>query len=408
MTRSRTELFSGEFFADPFSFYAELRENDPVSWDERYEMWLVTRYDDVNALIRRPQLFSNDLSLDARAPNPRVRDEDAEALALVDGFRAEEFIQKDPPEHTGKRKPVARRFSPREMEKMRPVVRAVVAQLFDDVIDRGRADLVTEIARPLPLRVINELMGIASPDRGAVAEQARKRMASVLTLDDERMAISAEGFAETAALLVREIDERRQPSCPARDDVLADIATAEIEAVYSREESLANAMLIIDAGHETTVQLVCNSTLALLGHPEEWERLTRDPDRLVDSATEESLRFDPPLHAFRRIVAQDVELGGRRLRAGDRIHGVIASANRDSDYFLDPDRFDIERSPNSHLAFGAGAHYCLGQYLARMEGQEYLRALARRMPRLRLASDDIRYAHAPRVRSVTSLPVAWD
>ena len=408
MSHLATTLFSPDFFADPFTFYAHLRESEPVSWNEQYEMWLVTRYDDVSELTRRPQMFSADLSLDDRPPSPRVREEDARALAVVDRYRAEEFIQKDPPEHTAKRKPVAERFSPRRMEQVRPVVRAVVEGLFDDVADRGAADVVTEIARPLPLRVINELMGIAADERGAVAAQAGRRMASVLSLAENRMATSAEGFAETAALLVRELDRRLDPACPLHDDVLADIAGAEANAVYSREESLSNAMLIIDAGHETTVQLVCNSTLSLLRHPAQWARLREDPDALVASATEESLRFDPPLQAIRRIVARDVELGGHLLRAGDRIHGVIASANRDPAQFADPDTFDVGRSPNAHLAFGAGAHYCLGQYLARMEGQEYLRALVARMPRLRLASEQLRYVHAPRVRSITTLPVRWD
>lgn len=407
MSQSRPGLFSPGFFADPFAFYADLREREPVHWDDTFQMWLLTGFDDVNAAVRRPRTFSSDQSRDTRELSPPVPAHDADALDVVNRFRAAEFIQMDPPEHTAKRRPVAARFSPRAMEQLRPMVRGVVERLFDEVWDRDGTDVVETIARPLPLQVINELMGIAPGDRGLVADQARKRMASALSLARERMAISAEGFVETAGLLNRELDDRRRPSCPVRDDVLADIVAAETGCVYSRTESLANAMSIIDAGHETTVQLVANSTLALLRHPGQWARLVADPDALAEPATEECLRFDPPLHAFRRIMAQDVELGGRTLRAGDRVHAAIASANRDPAYFADPDEFDVSRSPNSHLAFGAGVHYCLGQYLARMEGQEYLRALATRMPRLRLVQEDISYFESPRVRSMTALAVAW-
>ena len=407
MTTAGTQLFSPSFFTYPFAWYADLRERDPVHWDQRFGMWVLTRYDDVSAAIRRPRVFSADLSRDVREASPPVLARDADSLRVVNSYRAAEFIQLDPPAHTAKRKPVAARFSPAEMEQFRPVVRLVVERLFDGLPNRGEADIVESIARPLPLQVINELMGIAPADRELVADQARQRMASVLSLADDRMAVSARGFAETAALLTRQLDDRGQPSCPVRDDVLADISAAEKGCLYSRTESLSNAMLIIDAGHETTVQLVANATLALLRHRDQWDRLVADPDALAETATEESLRFDPPLHAFRRIVAQDVELGGRVLRAGDRVHGSIASANRDPDHFADPNEFDVSRTPNSHLAFGAGAHYCLGQYLARMEGQEYLRALATRLPQLRLAAADIRYVQAPRVRSMTALPVVW-
>ena len=400
-------LFSAEFFADPFAYFGRLRDTSPVSWNSDFEMWIVTGYRDVSAIIRQSKVFSSVLSKDTRPPSPSIREEDLAVLAEVNRYRAVEFIQMDPPAHTGKRRLVAPRFSPRQMEQVRSLVRDVVNELLDAVIGNGGMDVLTAVGRPLPMRIINELMGVEECQRPLVAAQASKRMASVLSLDADRMVRSAEGFAETAELVSGAVDERLAPGCPVRDDVFGDIAAAERSGGYDRLESIANAMLLIDAGHETTVQLICNSTLSLLRHPDQWARLKSDPDQYVDTATEECLRFDPPLQAFRRVVAHDVELGGQVLQAGDRVHAVIASANRDPEQFPDPERFDVGRRPNAHLAFGAGAHYCLGQYLARMEGQEYLRALAVRMPDLRLETTEGSYFQTPRVRSLASLPVSW-
>ena len=404
-------LYSEGFFRDPFAYYALLRESDPVSWDDEHEMWVITRYADVSAVIRRPEIFSAELSArDQRPVTPPVRSQDAASLDAVTRYRLHEFIQADPPRHGPTRAHVSARFSPRRMESVRPMVRRIVGELLDALEGRPSWDVLDAVARPLPLQVINELMGVEPDEREAIADQARRRMASVLSLDDDRMQRSAQGFAETAGFIDRAIDERigaasGAAGCPLRDDVLDDIAKAETSGAWSRLESQANAMMIIDAGHETTVQLVCNATLALLRHPEQWELLCSDPQRLAASATEECLRFEPPLHAFRRVVSADVEFGGRSMAAGDRVLGVVAAANRDPRQFVDPEKFDITRTPNSHLAFGAGAHYCLGQYLARMEGQEYLLALARRFPDLRLVSSDVEYFETPRVRSMTGLPV---
>jgi pimeloyl-[acyl-carrier protein] synthase len=407
MTVRSPVLFSAEFFADPFAYYGRLRETQPVAWDAQYEMWLVTSYRDVSAIIRQPGVFSSVLGRDSRSASPPVRDEDTALLAEVNAYRVLEFIQMDPPEHTARRKLLSPRFLPRRMEELRPLVRGIVNELLDAVVDDGQMDVLTAVGRPLPMRIISELMGFDSDQRPDIADQASRRMASVLSLDADRMDRAAGGFAETAALVSRAVDERLEPGCPVREDVLGDIAAAERAGAFKRPESQANAMLLIDAGHETTVQLICNGTLSLLRHPDQWARLTSDPDRYVESATEECLRFDPPLHAFRRVVARDTELGGQVLRAGDRVHAVIASANRDPECFQDPDRFDIGRRPNAHVAFGAGAHYCLGQYLARMEGQEYLRALATRLPCLRLEATEVSYFQTPRVRSITALPVSW-
>lgn len=414
------ELYSPEFFADPYAYYGRLREEDPVHWHPEHRTWILTRHADVNRVARQPELYSSRLAaLDTLPPSPPVRPQDAALVAETDAVHLEEFIQMDPPLHTGKRAAVSPRFAPKVLERWRPVVRGIISDLLDAVAGDGTMDVRAAVALPLPLLAISRLMGVPPADVAAVAEQAQRRMAGVLSLDDDRLAVAASGFRDTAAYLDGALGERHAGRCPVAapadgvvggdlGDVLADMVDAERAGRWTRAETLANAMMLIDAGHETTVQLICNATLALLTRPEQWRLLCADPAGRAAGAVDEVLRFDPPLHALRRIVTADVELQGHRLRAGDRVLAVVAAANRDPRRFPDPERFDIERRPNSHLAFGAGAHYCLGQYLARLEGQEYLIALAERFPGATVPDPAaVTYAPVPRVRSVTALPISW-
>lgn len=408
----RIELYSPEFFADPFAFYGRLREEDPVHWHAPSGQWIITRFEDVSRVIRQPVLFSSRLSaLDTGVPDPPIRPEDLPRHEAVNRYRVEEFIQMDPPEHTDKRACVAPRFGRWAIEEVRPMIRDAIGSLLDEVAPDGHMDVLTAVARPLPLLVIASMMGVPPEEASLVAAQARKRLASVLSLAEDRLEIALEGFLETAEYVDGAVHDRlREASsgCPMRPDVLGDIAAAQARGQYSTLQSAANAMLLIDAGHETTIQLICNATLALLRRPDQWALLKGDPDRHVTGATEESLRYDPPLHAIRRVTTAEVEVGDTVIPAGARILGAIASANRDPRRFADPEVFNIERRPNTHLSFGAGAHYCLGQYLARVEGQEYLRALAERFPTARLSRpDSATYASTPRVRSVTSVPIVW-
>jgi cytochrome P450 len=178
--------------------------------------------------------------------------------------------------------------------------------------------------------------------------------------------------------------------------------------VFTRHQVLVNTALLLFAGHETTMNLICNGTLALIRSPDEWARLTADPAGATRLATEECLRYDPPVKSTQRIAVADVERGGKTIREGDRIRWIIAAANRDPRAFDDPDRFDVGRKPNPHVSFGAGIHYCLGVALARIEGQEVFRALAERFGALRLETDELEYQPSIQFRSLTSLPVAWD
>jgi pimeloyl-[acyl-carrier protein] synthase len=185
------------------------------------------------------------------------------------------------------------------------------------------------------------------------------------------------------------------------------LAGGEKQGIFTRHEVLVNTSLLLLAGHETTINLICNGTLAFLHHPEQWAFFKSNPDGLSKTATEECLRYDPPVVSIQRIASQDVEMRGKTFHAKDRIRWFISSANRDPAKFAEPDKFDIARWPNQHVAFGSGVHHCLGATLARVEGQEVFKALAERFPRLQLETDQFEYQPSITFRSLKSLPVTW-
>jgi cytochrome P450 len=400
------ELYADEVIADPYPYYGRIREEDPVHWNERYQTWLVTRYDDIVWVLRHPEAFSSRFFADdPQLPSPPIHDGDVDEYRFVVAFRKDELIQNDPPDHTRLRSAVNKFFTPSKIEQWRATVRDVVHELFDEVVARGGAggfDMCFDIGRPLPLRVISELLGVPREDRDTLKEHADRRMLASLGLEPDRMRVAASGIRDTTDYLEAELPRHQ----PGGSDVLSILVDAEERRQYSHEEVIANVQGLIDAGHETTIQLICNGTLAFLRHPDQWESFKADPEGLAPTATNECLRYDPPLPAPRRLAATDVELGGKTIRTGERVAFVLAAANRDPRVFPDPDRFDIARKPNRHLAFGSGIHHCLGQYLAKLEGEEVFKALAQRMPDIRLATDDIRYHRLRGVRAVQALPVA--
>jgi pimeloyl-[acyl-carrier protein] synthase len=265
-------------------------------------------------------------------------------------------------------------------------------------------DVMQDFATPLPLLVIAQMMGMPHQDRLFIRELSKMLLAGGRA-ESNRMQAAAQGNRELRAYLAPLVEERlANPT----DDLLSVVVSGEKSGVYSREEVLANAVLLLVAGHETTINLICNGTLALLRHPEQWALLQQDPVGRTQHATEECLRYDSPVKGIQRIAAEDVELHGRTIRQGDRTRWIISSANRDPEIFSQPETFDITRWPNRHVAFGAGIHHCLGVTLARLEGQEVFKALAQRLPSLHLVTEALEYHATIGFRSLISLPVAWN
>jgi len=401
------DLFSLEVVNDPYTYFAHLREEDPVHWNEKYELWVVTRYEDLVWVARHPEHFSSEWwKRDPRLPYPPIDESDLGLYQYVREYFANWFIQHDRPEHIEIRKVVHGYFTPRAMELWRSLVQSAVKSLLDEAEENGRMDAMKDFAVPLPLLVIAQMMGMPNHDRPFIRSLAEK----LLFLgrgEFDRMQPLADGIKGLVEYLDPVVAERvKYPG----DDLLSVLASGERKGVFTREEVLANAGLLLLAGHETTINLICNGTLAFVQHPDQWELFKQDPAGQTVRATEECLRYDAPVRSIQRIAAEDVEMGGKLIHKDERLRWFISSANRDPEIFPDPDRFDIARYPNPHVAFGSGIHHCLGATLARLEGQEALKALAERFPyiQLEIPAAELEYQPSVTFRSLKTLPVALD
>jgi len=397
-------LFTPDVIADPYSYYGRLRDEDPVHWNEPYELWVITRHDDLVWLTRHHELFSSAVfKTDPRPPYPAIDESDLGLYEYVRNYQGDQFIQHDRPEHLEMRRIVHGYFTPKSMEAWRPFVQKAVKELLDEAEEKGRMDVMRDLATPLPVLVIAQMMGVPEQDRRYVRQLAEKLL-YIGRGEYDRMKPLTEGMRGMIDYVSPLVDQRIvNPG----DDFISVLAGGERRGVFSRHEVLVNTSLLLLAGHETTINLICNGTLAFMRHPDQWALLKRDPAGLAKTATEECLRYDSPVVSIQRIASQDVEMRGKVLNKEDRIRWFISSANRDPAKFADPDKFDITRWPNQHVAFGNGVHHCLGATLARVEGQEVFRALAERFPDLRTETEDLEYQPSITFRSLKSLPVTW-
>ena len=397
-------LFTPDVIADPYSYYGRLRDEDPVHWNEPYELWVITRHDDLVWLTRHHELFSSAVfKTDPRPPYPAIDESDLGLYEYVRNYQGDQFIQHDRPEHLEMRRIVHGYFTPKSMEAWRPFVQKAVKELLDEAEEKGRMDVMRDLATPLPVLVIAQMMGVPEQDRRYVRQLAEKLL-YIGRGEYDRMKPLTDGMRGMIDYVSPLVDQRIvNPG----DDFISVLAGGERRGVFSRHEVLVNTSLLLLAGHETTINLICNGTLAFMRHPDQWALLKRDPAGLAKTATEECLRYDSPVVSIQRIASQDVEMRGKVLNKEDRIRWFISSANRDPAKFADPDKFDITRWPNQHVAFGNGVHHCLGATLARVEGQEVFRALAERFPDLRTETEDLEYQPSITFRSLKSLPVTW-
>jgi len=404
MTAMSNDLFTPEVTNDPYSYFGRLREEDPVHWNELYELWVITRHDDLVWLTRHHELFSSEvLKRDSRPPYPQVYDSDLGLYEYVRDFSSAQFIQHDRPEHLEMRKVVHGYFTPRSMEAWRPMVQSAITDLLDAAEAKGRMDVMADLATPLPVLVIAQMMGVPLEDRPYIRELAKKLLAGGRG-EPDRLRTQTEGMQGMLEYLSPLVEERiDRPG----DDFVSVVASGEKRGIFTRHQVLVNCSLLLLAGHETTINLLCNGTLAFLRHPEQWALFKQDPAGLAKRATEECLRYDPPVKSIQRIASQGVEMRGKVVRKDDRMRWFIASANRDPEVFANPETLDITRDPNPHVAFGSGVHHCLGATLARLEGQEAFTALAQRFPSLHLETEELEYQPSINFRSLTSLPVAW-
>ncbi len=407
---SPLNLFGPEFKANAYAVYAAMQAETPVyrRANARGEgaTCFVTRYDDAVAVLRDHRRFDKDIR-NTLTPAERAQlEEEPRLLRLL----SHHMLNLDEPDHTRLRTLVNQAFTARMVERLEARVQAIADELLDRVAGRGAMDLIEGVAFPLPITVIAELLGIPARDRNRFRTWSSALMTP--TADAARtarkLAKSRPLMEDFIAYLSAVFDARRRT--PGDDLITSLLQAEEAGDVLSEEELYAMVLLLVVVGHETSVNLIGNGMLALLRHPEQMQRLRADPS-LLPGAVEEMLRYDCPVErAPMRYAAEDVTLGGVTIRRGDAVSVVLGAANRDPGQFLEPDRFDIGRSPNRHLAFGLGVHYCLGAPLARLEGRIAVGALLQRLPSLRLAVDEreLRWRSHPIMRGLQHLPVVWD
>ena len=403
-TAVRDDMFTPDVIADPYSYYGRLRDEDPVHWNDTYALWVLTRHDDVTWMTRHNELFSSAVFRnDPKPAYPAIDESDLGLYEYVRNYQADQFIQHDRPEHLDMRKIVHGFFTPKAMESWRPFVVNAVKELLDAAEEKGSMDVMRDLATPLPVLVIAQMMGVPAEDRPHVRELAEKLL-YIGRGEYDRMPILTDGMKGMIDYVSPLVDERIvRPG----DDFISVLASGEKKGVFSRYQVLVNTSLLLLAGHETTINLICNGTLSFIQHPDQWALYKQDPVGRAKWATEECLRYDAPVKSIQRLASQDLEVRGKVMEKNDRIRWFISSANRDPNVFAEPDKFDISRQPNPHVAFGNGVHHCLGATLARVEGQEVFKALAERFPNLTAATEELEYQPSITFRSLKSLPVTW-
>lgn len=371
------DLTDPAFVVDPYPTFARLRKETPLLWHEPTGQYLALTYALSNGVLRDRRFgrLWHDREPEAR-------------FAPFNKLHRNQMMENEPPDHTRLRSLVAKAFARGHVERLRPRVQQLADELLDRVADAGEFDLIEDFAEPLPVAVVAELLGIPRADWHLLRpwSQAIVKMYEYgrTTAAEDKAIRSSAQFADYLHALAQQ--RRADP----RDDLVSHLALAQERGqTLSDDELVASAVLLLNAGHEASVNAFGNGVVTLLDHPEQLEKLRSDV-QLVPSALEEMIRYDAPLQLFERTAREDLQLGNVTLQAGQKVAALLGSANRDESAFENAERLDIARAPNHHIGFGAGLHHCLGAPLARMELQISLPTLLRRFPRLELAAPPVR------------------
>ncbi len=400
--RPDLDLKSAPNVSDPFPLYRWLRDHEPVHWSSSVNGWAVARYADVLDIFSQPTKFSSDRfrKIDAKyaSRRPAVR----QVGELLDDW----LVFRDPPDHTRLRSLLQKSFTPTHLARSRDRIQATVDGLLDIVADRGEMDFIRDLAFPLPATVIAILLGAPVEDIEVIKDWS-DRLAAYLggsVAGNDNFGEAREGVSRLAGYFHSLLQERQTKS---RDDLMSLMLRAEHEGErLSHEEVVANCVLLLFAGHETTTNLLGNGLFHLLRHPEQVALLRQDP-ALTPNAVEEFLRYDGPVPATIKVATEDIEWYGQQIRRGEMVLPLISSANRDPRQFRDPEALDVRRTLNRNLAFAYGIHFCLGAPLARLEAQLTFDTVLRRLPNITLKSAEARWKPMIFLRGLESLPVTW-
>jgi pimeloyl-[acyl-carrier protein] synthase len=391
--------FDPAFIADPYPYYRLLRTHAPVVWVEALHSWVVSRHDDILHGLRDPRMKVDGGNMTAF----RAAGEVTGPLSVMAEMFQRQMLFRDPPEHTRLRGLVNKAFTPKVVQQLQPRMERLVDDLLDRAAERGEMDLIADLAFPLPVTVIAMLLGVPAEDDAkfkAWSGPIVKTVEPVLMPEDVELAAAA-----TVEILdyFRDLVKRKR-SNPGDDLISTMIAAEEQGQRLTTDELLANAVLFLVAGHETTVNLIGNGVLALLKHPDELGKLRASP-RKIDNAIEEILRYDSPVQLLSRVAKQDLTMGGQTVVAGQEILFVLGSGNRDEAAYAEPDRLDIDRADVRPLSFGGGVHYCIGAPLARSEGATAIGKLFGRFRSIELASDELPRRQSATLRGLQAMPL---
>jgi unspecific monooxygenase len=388
------------FVANPYPVYEELRDRAPVLHDEATDHWLVSRYADVNGLLRDRRFGRT--YLHTATHEEMGRPEDPEALGPFWHLVRSGILDMEPPDHTRVRSLVSKAFTPRMVEGLRPRIQALVDGLADDVAGAGEFDLISRVAEPLPVAVIAEMLGIPDQDRHLLRPwSAEICLMYELNPSDDYARRASRASVEFSDYLRELARERRKH--PGQDLISALTQVLEDGERLTEDELVGTCVLLLNAGHEATVNVTGNGWWSLFRNPAQLERLRSDPS-LVPRAIEELMRYDTPLQMFERWVLEDFELHGVRVPKGAELGLLFGSANHDPAAFDHPDELDVGRDPNPHISFGAGIHFCLGAPLARLELQTSFRTLLERFSGMELV-DEPQWKPAYIIRGLKELRV---
>lgn len=385
------DLYRPDLRANPYPLYETLRKNDPVYWDDAMQAWLLTSYDHVSRALSDGR-FGHGRSV---VP-PYVTTNEQSLLQQTAEIVGNFLTTMDPPEHTRLRSLAHQAFTPRKVEALHSFVEKVTNDLLDRVEPTGVMDAIGEFAFPLTATIIAHILGVPVEDQGSFKKWSETIIRFVEGMSDDHQLVVATAqvaseVKEYFGMLLRE--RRARP----KDDLLsAFLGTEEHSQGMTEAEIIGNAVFLLVAGHETTKNLVGNGLMALFANQSELEHLRSRPE-LLPNAVEELLRFTAPFQFFSRTSREDVSIGGKMIRRGQRVFLIMAAANRDPARFPDPDKLDLSRTDNHHLSFGKGIHFCLGAHLARVEAQIGFGTLLRRMPSLHLAQDPQTIEYYPHV-----------
>jgi cytochrome P450 len=392
-------LLDPDVLADPYPLYHRLRTESPVHWDPFLHAWVVTRYADVVTVLHR---FSA-----ARTPTPeQLAAIGLESLTPIAAVMVRQMLFLDAPAHTRIRGLASQAFTPRRVERLRQHVQEITDSLLDAVVERGRLDVLEDVAAPLPAIVTAEMLGVPTADHSQLktwSADFAEMLGNFQHNPDRvpRVLRSTEDMIEYFRAAIREQQVRP------RDGLVGALLRAEVDGDrFTEDEVIANCIVTMVGGQETTTNLIGNGVLSLLRHPDQLERLRREP-ALIASAVEELLRYESPSQHTARLAPEDTVLGDKLIRRRQAVIAVMAAGNRDPERFPDPDRLDLARPDNRHLAFGWAAHFCFGAPLARLEGQIVLSTLLRRLADLHLEPQPLVWRTNLGLRGLTALPVAF-